>query len=159
MIERGLPASRQEAIMNEVQVSSPTMPRVVLSPIEQARLIDLAQAASAKDADVAAMLLNEADRAELVPAYLIPDSVVVMQSFVEFRDDSDGTVRQVQLVYPKDADIAQDRISILTPIGTALIGLQEGQTIPWPTRDGRERTITVLRVDRVPLRAPKKKAA
>lgn len=145
--------------MNEVQVSSPTMPRVVLSPIEQARLIDLAQAASAKDADVAAMLLNEADRAELVPAYLIPDSVVVMQSFVEFRDDSDGAVRQVQLVYPKDADIAQDRISILTPIGTALIGLQEGQTIPWPTRDGRERTITVLRVDRVPLRAPKKKAA
>ncbi|MGE0734529.1 MAG: nucleoside diphosphate kinase regulator [Alphaproteobacteria bacterium] len=145
--------------MNEVQIASPqSLPRVVLSPIEQARLIDLAQAASAKDADVAAMLMNEADRAELVPACLIPDSVVVMRSYVEFRDDTDGTVRQVQLVYPKDADIAQDRISILTPIGAALIGLQEGQIIPWPTRDGRERTITVLRVDRVPLRAPKKKA-
>lgn len=147
-------------------------PRVVLAPVEQARLIDLAQAvldasSTGPAADVAARLLEAADAAELMPAYLIPDSVVVMGSFVEFRDDADGTRRQVQLVYPKEVDIAQGRISILTPIGTALIGLQEGATIAWPLYGPRaddSRTLTVLRVDREKLRerlqqAARKKAA
>jgi len=56
-------------------------------------------------------------------------------------------VRRVQIVYPHEADIAADRISVLTLIGAALIGLQAGQSIDCPTVDGPTRALTVLGVD------------
>jgi regulator of nucleoside diphosphate kinase len=59
----------------------------------------------------------------------------------------DGRERSVVLVYPGQADIGVGRISILTPIGTALIGLSEGQSITWTTRDGRRRRLTVQCVE------------
>ena len=51
------------------------------------------------------------------------------------------------LVYPREADIADGKVSVLTPIGTALIGLAEGQSILWPTRTGASKRLTVLKVD------------
>ena len=54
--------------------------------------------------------------------------------------------RDVTLTYPADADIAERRISILTPVGTALIGLRAGQSISFRTRDGRPQMLTVLSV-------------
>jgi regulator of nucleoside diphosphate kinase len=52
----------------------------------------------------------------------------------------------VTLVYPVDADIATGRISIMTPVGTALIGLRVGQSISWRSRDNRKHMLTVLAV-------------
>jgi regulator of nucleoside diphosphate kinase len=69
-----------------------------------------------------------------------------MGATVEYGSD-DGHQRRVTLVYPQDADIAQNKISILTPIGTALLGLAVGQSIQWTTNDGRNRTLTILAVD------------
>ena len=57
-----------------------------------------------------------------------------------------GEQRTVELVYPKDADIAENRISILTPVGAGLLGLRVGQTISWPDRAGQER---LLKIDSV----------
>jgi regulator of nucleoside diphosphate kinase len=68
-----------------------------------------------------------------------------MGSTVEFRSDT-GQQRRVTLVYPGEADFAQGRISILTPIGAALIGLSPGQSIAWTSRDGRQHRLTVLSV-------------
>src|SRR3546814_7210573 len=51
-----------------------------------------------------------------------------------------------ELGYPKDADIAAYRISVLTLVGAGLIGLREGQSILWPDRDGRERKLSILKV-------------
>jgi regulator of nucleoside diphosphate kinase len=51
------------------------------------------------------------------------------------------------LVFPGQADIAAGKISILTPIGAALIGLSQGQSIDWKTRDGRSRQLTILSVE------------
>ena len=67
-----------------------------------------------------------------------------MGSEVEFRDETTGTVRKVTLVYPGEADIALGKISVLTPIGTALIGLGVGQSIMWETRTGDLKRLTVL---------------
>ena len=50
------------------------------------------------------------------------------------------------LVYPNQADISQDKISVLTPIGTALIGLRVGSSITWETRTGEFKRLTVLEV-------------
>jgi regulator of nucleoside diphosphate kinase len=50
-------------------------------------------------------------------------------------------------VFPGDADISTNRVSVLTPIGTALLGLSTGQSIRWKTRDGREQELTVIGVE------------
>lgn len=60
----------------------------------------------------------------------------------------DGNERELELGYPADADIDCGRISVMTPIGTALIGLACGQSITWQTRASRLQTLTVLSVDR-----------
>jgi hypothetical protein len=65
---------------------------------------------------------------------------------VVFRSD-DGQLRRVVLVFPGQADIGEGKISILTPIGTVLIGLSVGQSIAWLTRDGKSRRLTVVSVE------------
>lgn len=62
-----------------------------------------------------------------------------------FEEDS-GRVQRVTLVYPRDADISEGKISVLTPIGAALIGLKVGQTITWETRTGEIKRLTVREV-------------
>jgi regulator of nucleoside diphosphate kinase len=115
----------------------------VVSDTDYTRLNGLAMAVSARSPDIADELLSELDRAEIVDA--VPAGVVRMGSAVEYRAGDEPT-RRVTLVFPADADIASGKVSILTPIGTALIGLAEGQSIAWTARDGREHELTVLRV-------------
>ena len=69
-----------------------------------------------------------------------------MGSRVDFRDNSTGRTQSVTLVYPGEAHIEQGKVSILTPIGAALIGLSEGQSINWATWTGETRRLTVLEV-------------
>src|SRR3546814_12523889 len=69
-----------------------------------------------------------------------------MNAEVEFVDEASEATRIVQLVYPRQADIAANRISILTPVGAGLIGLREGQSILWPDREGNERRLTIGKV-------------
>lgn len=126
-------------------------PPLMLTEADRDRLLDLAEAALERVPDVAQRLLDEADRAVVTPADKLPPKVVAMNSYVEFRDEASGELRQVQLVYPNEADIDAGRISILTLIGAALIGLSEGQSIAWPTRQGQDRLITVTKVSRKPF--------
>ena len=126
------------------------LPPIVVTVADEARLTALAMAAQERVPDVAEHLLGEMDRAEVVTGGL-PDGVVGMGSLVEFVDDG-GKQRRVTLVYPAEADIAQERISVLTPVGAALIGLAVGQSISWSGRDGRPRRLTVLAVE--PAGAP-----
>jgi regulator of nucleoside diphosphate kinase len=69
-----------------------------------------------------------------------------MNSEVEFRDDTTGKIQRVTLVYPEEADISQRKVSVLTPVGTALIGLRNGNSITWETPNGEVRQLTVLSV-------------
>jgi regulator of nucleoside diphosphate kinase len=121
-------------------------PPVTLSVDDEERLSGLAVAAARRNPEVARLLLGEIDRARLVPPDDVPADVVTMHSHVEYRDEATGAVRRVELVYPHEADIARGRVSVLAPVGAGLLGLAAGQTILWPTQDGRERRLTVLRV-------------
>jgi len=121
------------------------LPTIVVSKAEYETLTGLAAAVEEKLPDVASVLQAEMDRAQVVAPDDVPLDVVRMGSTVEFRSDS-GQQRTVTLVFPGDADISQGRISILTPIGTALIGLSAGQSISWVARDGRRQRLTVLKV-------------
>ena len=123
-----------------------TPPRIVLSKADSDRLIDLALAASGSMPAIADALIDEVNRADVVAPHRLPADAVAMHSVVDYRDDTTGRVRTVQIVYPQDADISVDRVSILTPIGVALIGLSGGQSTVWRGRDGLKRRLTVLRV-------------
>jgi len=120
-------------------------PDIVLGKDEHRQLTVLALAGTDHTPDVADDLLYELDRADILPDHRLPPDVVRMNSLVRYRT-SDGEVRDVQLVYPARADIGAGRVSILTPTGTALIGLRTGQSITWRTRDGRKQVLTVLGV-------------
>jgi len=99
---------------------------------------------------VAAMLLEEIERAELHELETLPDTAITIGSEVDFVDERTHQMRTVELVLPARANIAEGRISILTPIGAALYGLTAGQSIDWPDLDGHERRIRIVRV-RQPL--------
>ena len=99
---------------------------------------------------VAAMLLEEIERAELHAPGEMLDGYVRLNSWVTFTDEKARRVREVQLVLPTDANIAEGRISILTPMGAALYGLADGACISWPDLDGNERLVRVMRVGQRP---------
>ncbi|KAB2655972.1 nucleoside diphosphate kinase regulator [Brucella tritici] len=120
-------------------------PNIVVSEIDYERLMGLATNVSERLEEIAEELMVELDRAKVVPAKRLPQNVIHMGSTVEFRSN-DGQERRVTLVYPGEADIAQGKISILTPIGTALIGLAPGQSISWTARDGKQHELNVLSV-------------
>ena len=121
-------------------------PRITILAADHARLSTLAQAATNTVPDVAAVLSEELDRARIVADTKRAHPFVRMGHEVEFRDDAAGTVRKVMLVYPENADIGQGRISVLTPIGAALIGVGVGESISWETRNGEIKRLTVLQV-------------
>jgi regulator of nucleoside diphosphate kinase len=133
-----------ESVMQDLE-----KPNIVVSHSDLGRLTTLATGLLGRYPEVAKELLSEMDRAEVRPAEAISANIVQMGSCVVFRAD-DGQTRKVKLVFPGDADIADGRVSILTPIGAALIGLSEGQSMAWKTRDGRSRRLTVVAVERTP---------
>ncbi len=124
----------------------PLSPDIVLGVSDHQQLLVLAMAGSGHGADIADNLLYELERAVVVPDGQLPPDTVGMGSHVRYRT-WDGTEREVTLVYPARANIAEGRISVLTPIGTALLGLTAGQSISWLTRDGRKQNLTVLAVE------------
>lgn len=123
-------------------------PSIIIGQTDAERLTALADKIAPDQPTVADLLLGELDRAEIREDGRVPASTIAMNSLVEFVDEAHGTLRSVQLVYPRQADIAQNRISVLTPVGAGLIGLSEGQAILWPDRDGRQRRLRILSVRR-----------
>ena len=97
--------------------------------------------------EVADFLQAELDRATVLDDQEFPENVVNMGSTVTFRDISTGQTLRCTLVYPHQADVAEKRISILAPVGAALIGLTEGATIDWPVPGGKFRTLEVMSVE------------
>lgn len=133
--------------------SAAAKPRITLTDVDHAKLSQLAGAAANTFPDVAAELSDELARARILAKGKQLADTVRMGSEVVYRDESTGRTTTVTLVYPQDADIAQGKISILTPIGTALIGLSVGQSINWTTRSGEVRRLTVQSV-REPATSP-----
>lgn len=126
--------------------TKPLKPPLTLAAEDFHRLSGLAAAVTNRSPELSDALLAEIDRSRVVGAAQLAPDVVRMGSHVEFRDETTGKVQSVRLVYPGDADIEAGRISILTPIGIALIGLSTGQLISWTTRGGEQRVLRVLAV-------------
>ena len=98
-------------------------------------------------------LQRELDRAVVVSSEAVPPDVVTMNSRVVYDDETAGVRRVVSIVYPRHADASEGRISVLSPIGTALLGLSVGQSIDWDFPDGSRRTLRVKELVHQPERA------
>lgn len=122
-----------------------TKPRIVISDADHGRLMRLADSLYDNAPELADALIGELERADVKPAGKVPTDTVQMGSAVEYETGEEK--RRVILVYPGEAEISAGKVSILTPIGTALIGLSPGQSIAWTARDGREHRLTVLCVE------------
>ncbi|MET4799746.1 regulator of nucleoside diphosphate kinase [Bradyrhizobium sp. LB11.1] len=123
-------------------------PPIAIDADHFTRLSALSSMASGPMADVCEYLREELDRAHVLPADELRPDIVSFGSKVQFRDEQTGKIQEIVLVYPLDADIARRRVSVLTPIGAALLGLSVNQTISFRTRTGEWRELTVLKVGR-----------
>lgn len=120
------------------------LPRIVLSRFDQERLERLLEKVGPR-ADLDA-LREEIERAEVVEPEAVPANIVTMNSIVRFVDEESGRESEVELVFPGHADVESNRISVLAPIGSALLGLSTGASIDWPLPNGRRRRLRVVAV-------------
>lgn len=90
-------------------------------------------------------LASELHRAEVIDQRAVPANVVTMNSEVVYEDCTTGVQRRVTLVFPKDADAGRGHVSVLAPIGSALLGLRVGQAIEWQVPSGTKQ-IRVLEI-------------
>jgi len=113
-----------------------TRPNIVISTLDADRLETLLDALSDRAFPGKAELEAELARAEVVDPKDVPSTVVSMNSTVRFRVESSQEEFNLTLVYPRDMDSSGTKISILAPVGSALLGLAQGDQIEWPKPGG-----------------------
>lgn len=126
-------------------------PDITISSLDAERL-ELLLEALKPDATGRAELEAELARASVVEPQQMPANVVTMNSTVKFVMQSSGEAFEMTLVYPKDADSSGKTVSILAPVGSALLGLAQGDEIEWPNPAGGMTTIQVTEVTYQPER-------
>jgi regulator of nucleoside diphosphate kinase len=121
-------------------------PPITLSRLDVERIESLLDKPALQGSSVAARLREEFDRADIVEPAAMPHDVVSMNSSADCVDESIGKHYTLTLVYPKDADADTGRISVLAPVGSALLGLRVGQSIDWPGQAGNTHRLKVTTI-------------
>lgn len=103
------------------------------------QLIDSMRHVSAKDQACLDKLQSELDRARIISSKRVKPDVVTMNSTVKLRDLDNGELYEYQLVYPQDADPEDNKLSVLAPVGTALLGFSVGDNVQWDVPAGVRR--------------------
>jgi len=121
---------------------------IVVTEFDQSRLRNLLEGTrqwNTRDRTHVDHLESELDRAQVVPPINVPPDVVTMNSEIAVRDMDSNEELTFAVVFPSDADVNRQKISILAPIGTAVLGYRAGDTIEWNVPGRRRR----LRIERV----------
>ena len=117
-------------------------PALIINELDAERLDSLLEQPAFARLPVADALNDELDRARMVSPQAMPEDVVTMNSRVKFRDLASGET--YLLVYPQNAGSSPEALSVMAPVGAALLGLRVGDAIRWPLPDGSETHIEVL---------------
>lgn len=123
-------------------------PPLLLSRVDAERIESLLARPEYRKLDTSA-LREELERAELAEPGALPADVITMNSTARVKVvDDRGQEREYELtlVYPRDADGGSDKVSILAPVGSALLGLRQGASIVWPMPGGRSARLHVLSI-------------
>jgi regulator of nucleoside diphosphate kinase len=128
-------------------------PEITLSRLDAERLEQMLDSLDGKSFPGRSELEEEIARANVVEPAQVPPTVVTMNSSVRFKVESSDTEFSLALVYPRDADGSNDKISILAPVGSALLGLAEGDEITWPAPGGGMMVVKIIEVSYQPERS------
>jgi regulator of nucleoside diphosphate kinase len=132
-------------------VGAPRTDRLLLTTLDARRLRGalerLPPRARSARAEELELLTDALESAVVVPPERMPPDVVTMRSRVVLKDVESSARREVALVYPVEGSAHEARVSVATPVGTALLGLAEGSVLGWPLPSGRT---ALLRVEAVP---------
>ncbi|MFC0805001.1 nucleoside diphosphate kinase regulator [Ensifer sp. P24N7] len=131
--------------MSSIMVSS-NLPLPFIGATDYSLLSRLAYQALSRDFDIAAELIQKLERPCVLPDDQVPPDVIRIGSVVTCEVEG-GIRRTFSLVHPDDVDAEEGRISVLTPVGVALLGLRSGQAVEWFSRDGQRNRLTVARVE------------
>ena len=91
-------------------------------------------------------LASELKKAVVIDSRSVASDIVTMNTRVRYADQNTGDVREVTIVFPDEANASTGSISVLTPVGTALLGSAVGQSIVWPFPDGTRHCLCVLAI-------------
>ena len=127
-------------------------PHITLSSLDLDRIEALLEKPGSEFPGRAA-LQAELDRADVLDPKDMPATVVTMNSTVRFTVLPSGVEHRLKLVYPGKAAASEDTVSILAPVGSALLGLAEGDAIHWPNPNGGTLHLVVQKVEDQPERA------
>lgn len=122
--------------------TSPSSARV-LTELDHIRISNLLKL---QGAALVAELESVVDNAELISSYKVPPNLVTMNSQVLIADGQTGEERKLTLCYPPDADAATGFVSILSPVGTALLGQTESNVAEWPAPSGGQASAKIIKV-------------
>jgi regulator of nucleoside diphosphate kinase len=128
-------------------------PKVIISALDAERLERLLESLPADAFPGKPELEAELARAEIVEPRDVPPTVVSMNSTVRFRVASTAQAFTLTLVYPRDMDGSSSKISILAPVGSALLGLSQGDEIEWPKPGGGTLRVRIEEIVYQPERA------
>lgn len=113
------------------------MKPILISDKDYQKLNQLVQVQeTAKDPKAVAVLRKELKDAVVVPSEEIPQDVITMNSRIRLKKTKDAAEMEITLVYPQDADIINRKVSVLAPIGTAILGSKLGDEVRWPSAQG-----------------------
>lgn len=126
--------------------SQTTLPPITLGNVDLARLEQMLESPALRGLPAAQSLGAELERARVLPAEQVPGDVVTMNATVTCVDEVSGETHQFTLAFPQDADVATGRVSVLAPVGSALLGLSVGQAIDWQAPGGRALRLRVTSV-------------
>lgn len=121
-------------------------PSITVSSHDLARLEALLDSPAASALPAAAALSDELTRATVLAPGEMPAGIVKMHSRVECEDATTGDKHVLTLVYPREANVDEHKVSVLAPVGTALLGLSIGQSIEWDAPGGRKLKLRVTAV-------------
>lgn len=121
-------------------------PPLIVSASDARRLESVLERLGTQHPEVARALEAELARAEIRASGDMPPDVVTMRSQAVCVDERTGMRRVLRLVYPGEEGAAEGNVSVLAPVGAALLGLSTGQSIEWPLPGGRSTRLTVVDV-------------
>ncbi len=121
------------------------LPEIIVTDVDVDRLQDvIEQYGEGRHAQACDALDTELARARVVQPGNIDPDIVTMNSTIRYVEDETGKEQVVTLVYPQNADIENGKLSILAPVGLALLGLRVGQSIEWKVPSGRTSRLRIL---------------
>jgi regulator of nucleoside diphosphate kinase len=121
-------------------------PNITLSSLDLDRLEHLLDSLPREAHGNHRQLAAELDRAHVIEPAQVPPTLVTMNSRVRFRVEPEGREFQRTLVYPSGMDGDEEKLSVLAPIGSALLGLSVGDSIAWPTPKGGEMNVRIMEI-------------